>query len=219
MAEDFKHDSLLREVDEDLRQERYTKLWKKYGAYVIGAAVALVLGVAGHQGWQAWDMRTRTEQSDRFVEAVRLSSEGDAAAAEEAFVELAENGGEGYATLARLRAAALRADRGDTAGAAALYREIADDDGVADSFRGLATVLGALHELNTADPVELSARLEPLTAPDSPWRFSALEISALLANRGGDIDRARELFRQIEGDPEAPRGARDRAAEMLAILG
>ena len=33
---------ILREVDEELRRERYQKLWERYGIYVVGAALALV---------------------------------------------------------------------------------------------------------------------------------------------------------------------------------
>ncbi len=40
-------DSLLREIDEDLRHERYAKLWKKYGAFVIAAAVCFVFMMSG----------------------------------------------------------------------------------------------------------------------------------------------------------------------------
>ena len=36
-------DSLFREIEEDLRQEHWAKLWKRYGNYVVGAVIALVL--------------------------------------------------------------------------------------------------------------------------------------------------------------------------------
>ena len=41
---------LFREIDEELRQERFEKLWQNYGKYVIGAAVAVVLSVGGWKG-------------------------------------------------------------------------------------------------------------------------------------------------------------------------
>ncbi|MCH7664263.1 MAG: hypothetical protein IH859_10405 [Chloroflexi bacterium] len=40
---DQTQDSFLREIEEELRQERYAKLWKKYGNYLIAAALAFVL--------------------------------------------------------------------------------------------------------------------------------------------------------------------------------
>jgi len=38
---------VFREVDEELRRDRLMALWKRFGPYLIGAAVALVLVVAG----------------------------------------------------------------------------------------------------------------------------------------------------------------------------
>ena len=50
---DPEQDNLFKEIDEDLRQQKYADLWKKYGKFVIGAAVALVVGVASLKGWEA----------------------------------------------------------------------------------------------------------------------------------------------------------------------
>ena len=43
-------ESIFREVDEELKQERYEKLWREYRWYIIGAAIVVVAAVAG---WQA----------------------------------------------------------------------------------------------------------------------------------------------------------------------
>mgnify|MGYP006945477697 CR=1 FL=1 len=42
---------IFREVDEDLRHERYKRLWDRFGVYVIGLAVVIVLGVSGYKAW------------------------------------------------------------------------------------------------------------------------------------------------------------------------
>ena len=34
---------IFREVDEDLRREQYKKLWERFGSYVIGLAVLIVV--------------------------------------------------------------------------------------------------------------------------------------------------------------------------------
>jgi len=212
-------DSLLREIDEELRQEKYAKLWKKYGNYVVVAAVILVAGVAGYQGWRNWDLKTRMEQGDRFLAALDLRAAGDLPAARKAMADLAGDAGKGYATLARFQEASLMEKGGDAKGAAAAYRALSEDSSVGESFRHLATILGAFLELDQADPGELAGRVAPLTKADSPWRFSALEITGLLAARSSDKTKAREIFTQLSGDTSAPQGVRGRAAEMLAILG
>jgi len=53
----------------------------------------------------------------------------------------------------------------------------------------------------------------------SPWRYSAKELSALLAQKSGNKDKARKLFQEIADDATAPSGIRARAAELTAILG
>lgn len=40
---------IFQEVEEDVRRERYEKLWKKYGNYIIALAVLIVAGVAAFQ--------------------------------------------------------------------------------------------------------------------------------------------------------------------------
>ena len=41
---------LFREVEEDLRREQFSKLWEKYGAWVIGLAVGIVVLTAAFVG-------------------------------------------------------------------------------------------------------------------------------------------------------------------------
>ena len=65
---------------------------------------------------------------------------------------------------------------------------------------------------------EIVKRLEPLTAGDSPWRFSAMELTALAELHGGHSERARALFLTLADDPAAPAGLRGRAAELAATL-
>lgn len=210
-------DGFFREVDEELRREHYAKLWKRYGWYVVAAAVVLVVAVAGYQGWRAYDLKTRTAQGERFAEAMGLTADGQVEAAIGAFSGMAADSG-GYAMLAGFQEAALLARNGDTDAAAAAYRRLVGDSGLNSIYRDLALILGAIHEMDGGDPGELSRRLAPLTADDNPWRHSAKELTAVLAVRSGNRDLARELFAWLAADAVTPRGMRSRAGEMLSAL-
>ena len=50
---------IFQEVDEDLRRDRATALWRKYGIYVLGVAIALVAGTAAWSGWRYYETRQR----------------------------------------------------------------------------------------------------------------------------------------------------------------
>lgn len=216
---DHAQDGLLREIDEELRQEHYAKLWKRYGSYVIAATVVLVVGVAGFQIWRAQDTKARRANSEAYTLAERLIRQGKPDEAAAAFAALAADARSGYALLARFQEAAVRANQDKAQEAAAIYREIAADTSLPQIYRNEAIVLGAFQELDTADPAALEARVTPLSGGDSPWRHSVREITGLIALRSGDRDKARETFRALSQDATAPAAIRNRAGEMLAILG
>ena len=220
MAErDFEQENLFKEIDEDLRQERYAVLWKKYGNYLIGLAALLVVGVGGVQAWESWDLNRRADQSAQFEQARSAAAANRVGDAINSLQGLAENGTAGYALLARFNQAGLLARSGNVAGAVQNYLAIATESGVDQIYRDLALVLATLHELDRGDPPLLIQRLAPLTEAANPWRHTAKEFTALLIRRQGDNGRAGTLFRELADDATAPAGVRARAAEMSAILG
>ncbi len=210
---------IFREVDEDIRRERWLKLWQTYGKYVVGGAVAVVLAVAAQVGWREYQTSQRLSESVRFAAASELLVGGQAELAAQRFAVLADNAGAGYAALARLREAEALAASGDTVGAVAALDRLAADDGAGGALRALAALLALYQLIDDADPVALEQRLAPLMRDDSPWRSSARELSGLLAIRLGETGRAREIFTALTEDATAPTAVRGRAAELLAVLG
>jgi hypothetical protein len=209
---------IFTEVDEDLRRERALKLWNKYGNYVIGAALLIVGGTAANVAWKDYQHRQEEAAAAQYVAAIDQAKSGDAATAGLALAGIARDGKAGYSVLARFEDAALKSRQGDPAGAAAIYRAIADDSTADRALRDAAAVLAGLASSGGADAAESNRQLAGLTAPNSPWRHLAWEIEALAAAKAGKMDEARSLYARIADDPDAPSGARTRAAEMLAAL-
>lgn len=208
---------IFREIEEDLRQEKAERLWRRYGKYVIGGAVAVVLAVAGYGGWQQYRENRQLEDGARFAAAVALVAEDRAEEARALFAALARESAGAYGMLARFHEAALTLDAGDRAGAAAAFRALAGDDAVDRPMRDLAVVLAALAAVDGADGA--MPGIEALAAAGSPWRFTAAELLGLAARRGGRIDEARARFQSIVDDAQAPADMRARASRVLAMLG
>ncbi len=209
---------IFKEVDEDLRRDNLEKLWKKYGFQIMGLAAAVVLGVAGVQGWQAYDLDQRGKLSDRYGAARELAQGGETTAGLDAMIDLSEATGDSYAGLAAFEEARLRVESGDTGGAIALWDRIAEGSGLGPGFKEVATLFSILHQIDSGDPAALRARLQPLAADSQPFRSSARELLALIALGEGDTAAARDLYTKISDDREAPAGLRQRATQMLAAL-
>lgn len=213
-------DNLLREIQEDLRREKLETLWKRYGAWLIGAAVAVVLAVAAFQAWRAWQVSRLETQSEAFMAAEALART-EPGAAVPAFAALSDEDGLGYGLLAGFREAALLAQQGRHEDAVDAYERIAGGDSDA-LYRDLATLQAIALRLDMNNgPAELDGladRLSRLNEDSNPWRFSARELAAALALQRGDAAKARELFASLEADIETPRGIRARASEMLSRI-
>lgn len=216
---DAEQENLFKEIDEDLRQERFAKLWKQYGNYIIGLAVVIVVAVGGFQFWRSWDLKQRAEEGAKFTAALRAADRGRLQEAVDGMAALAKEGDTGYALLADFDQAALLAKNNDSKGAVAQYLKIANDSNVDQMYRDLASLLATLHEIDSGSPAALIDRLAPLTKGTNPWRHSARELTALLTKRAGDTEKAAKLYRELADDPSAPSGIRARAAEMAAIVG
>lgn len=211
-------DSLLREIDDELRQEHYARLWKKYGHYVIGVAVLIVVVVAGYKGWEYYSQQVRLSAGADFVAAQDLAADGKTDEALAAYREIIADSSAGYSLLARFRAAGLQLDKGDRVGALESYEAIAAESDLDRKYRDLAVLLAALIDFDNADDNDLRLRLEPITADDNPWRFLARELSALSYLRSGDRDKGKALLSSLVDDPQTPPGVRARSRERLSML-
>ena len=216
--DDATADLLIREVDEDLRHEQMEQMWKRYGSLVVAAAVALVLSVAGWQAWRTWDVKQRQASSLRYFEATQLADHGKRDQAMLDLARLATDGTKGYRLLADMTRAALDEDKGDFAGASAIYHGVAAAGGIDPVYRNIALLKASYIDLDTVDPATIEKAVAPLTEEASPWRHSAREVMALAALKRGDTAAAAEFFRKLADDVAAPQGVRARAAEMLATL-
>jgi hypothetical protein len=208
---------IFQEVDEEVRRENMQRLWKRYGRYATAVIAVVLLGVFGVIGWQKYSEHRESQRSQAFADAIALMGDPDPAKAKAAFQELAQ-GGDGIAVMARFREAAQQVEAKDEAGAVATYDAIAADGSVAQPFRDAANLVAAMHLVDSAELAEIKRRLDPLTAPASPWRYSAQELIGLSAQRAGDFAQARTIFTLLADDLSTPSALRGRAAEMLAAL-
>ncbi len=213
-----KNDSLLREVEDELRHDQLKKLWTDYGTYLIGAAALLIVGVFVFQQIDARQKAAAEAQGARYEAARRLLLDKKGPEAEAAFADIARSGAAGYASLARLEAAAglVKADK--SAEAVAAYDAIAGDSNVNLVLRDFARMQAASLKLGTADWTELQNRLSGLTDEQSAFRAMARELLGLAAQKSGRNDEARKLFLQVISDAKASQGQKDRVSGYLSAL-
>jgi hypothetical protein len=204
---------IFREVEEDVRRERFEKLWKAYGTYVIAALVLLFAGIGGYQLWQRHDQQEREKISDTLVAAQRISNPQAAASA---FVDLSRTAPKGYSAVARLSEAGAMLMSGQRNEAIDLYKQIASSD--SGPIGSVARLRAAWALAETASRGDLAELLKPLDQPGNAWRENAEEILAYADYRAMDTKSALTRYSLLALDPEAPDALRARAKAMAAFL-
>ena len=209
---------IFQEVQEEYRQQQLADFWKKYRLPIIGGVAALVLGVAGYQGWSYW-YGLKVERSSRELEIASdlLRKPGSEKEAADRLAKLAVEGSGAYSVLAKLQEAALRAQGGDVKAALVLYDSVARSEGSA-LFRDFAVVRAGvfLVELESYDTVQ--KKLGPVANGSGPWATQAKELLAYAAWRSGKADEAKTLYEEVQKAPGVADGSKRRAFEMLALI-
>jgi hypothetical protein len=208
---------IFSEVDEEVRKDAYKQLWQRYGRHALAVVAVLLVAAAAYTGWQEWERRQAQERAQAFADTLDLAASGQEAEAIARFADMAAES-DGYGILAALEEAKLRRRSGDVGGAIEIYDGIAANQEVGRTYRDLATVLSVMLQVDEGDPAALDARLQPLAATGEPYRFLALELSALIALRDGRKEDAQQIYSGLADDATAPQSLRARAAEMASAL-
>lgn len=212
------NDSFFREVNDELRSDRAKELWRRYGAVVVGLAIAVVVATAAWRGYEYWTASKASKSGDQFLAALDLAQQGKNDEALAALDKLEKTGYGQYSVLARMRAATVTADKGDKAAAVKAFDAVAADTAVPEAIRDVAELRSAYLLVDTGSYDDVARRAEPLSADGNPFRHSAREALGLAAWKKGDKADAAKLFNQIANDGGAPANLRQRASMMLGLL-
>jgi hypothetical protein len=196
------------ELEEDIREERLYALWHKYGNYIIGLALAIVIGTVGYTLWNYMKKRAQLQDYAAYSEAINLIDQGKKEEATKAFQSLAQSKG-GYGKLAKLYEAAL------VPNPELLYTQITKENLRDLALGNLAKVLLANRSLNSPTVVQ---EVEPLTAPNNAWAPLSLELLALVDLKKGDGASAVEKYYRILKEPTRTADEEIRASLMLAQI-
>lgn len=209
-------DSLLREVDDELRRDQLEKLWKRYNGVILGAAFLIVASVWGYKFMEGRRIAAAEAAGSEYATALKFDSDKKPDDASKAFAAIAAAGPKGYAALAKLHIAGDDLKAGKKAEALAAYEALANDSSSDDLLKSFAQLQAASVRMGDADFTELQNRLTPLSGDSSPFKISAREMLGIAAYKAGKYDEARKYLEPLLIDPNAARGIQERVKIVMA---
>jgi hypothetical protein len=215
----YETDALLREVDEELRRERLTRLWDQYGTYVVALAALIIAGVGGYKYWQYSTLAAAQSAGSRYQTALTEIADGDSDKARTILADFAKNGPTGYATLANIKLAGEAIEAGKTQDALTHYEKVAGDSNADGIFRDFAILQIAQLKLGGSDWTATKNRLNELTKDDRPWRHAARELLGVAAFKAGNMAEARQYLEPLAGGQQnTPPAIAERARIVMSMV-
>jgi len=211
-------DNFLREVEEELRRERFERIWKEYGTFILAGAALIVIGVLGYKYVENRRIAAAQTTGERYEGAMELVSSKKEDSAEKEFATIVAEGSGGYPELARLQLAGVQLKQGKKAEAVATYDELAKSSNADSLLRDYAALQAAGVRLGEADFTEMQNRLNPLMGDAGPWRYSARELLGVAAFKAGKRDEARTILTPLLVDQKVPPSIAERAQIVLAEI-
>ncbi|MEL6825621.1 MAG: hypothetical protein AAFN91_05175 [Pseudomonadota bacterium] len=207
---------IFEEVEEGLRQDRVSGLWKKYGVFAYIAAALLIGGVALNEYLKAQAIETTKSNALRLESAL---NEVEARNYEAAAAQLVAIIGDDIAP-AKVAAHYLAGVRLDGNGDALAAADVLGDavGAAEDPTEKLALIKSAYLKADTSTRSELEGLLAPLAQDDGPFGALAKELIAAKALQDGDIEFARREFSFLRLAQNVPPGVVTRATQALEAL-
>lgn len=201
----------LDELQEEIRQEKYAKLWKAYGPFVLLGAFLTLAGTGLYLGWKNYQNHGYEAEGTNYQRALDLLKAGKKAEALELFKHL-EMTSSGYGFLAKLRQLALQTDafvRNPSQDQLQLVKqnveEIVKTRETDGALKGLLnTHLSLLMVQTGISSPFIQQGLEQQITPHNPWKGLGIEVIFLQAFQQQDSQRAEALLSTLMASRDVP---------------
>ncbi|ALE04090.1 tetratricopeptide repeat protein [Bartonella ancashensis] len=212
------YDSFVREVNEELRQEKIYTFWKRYGVFIIVALVMFVLTIVAYQIFSHRKLNKENAISDAFMKSIELIEEHHFGEAMQQLENVKASNLGGYPFLARLREASLMSERGDDAQAVKLFDAVASHKKAPLLLQKVAKVRAAYILVDTGTLDDVEKRVKDMANDIDPMRMSAREALGLAAYKAAKMDEAAYYFQKNAEESLLGLGITDRAKVMLELI-
>ncbi len=212
-------DVLMREVDEAVRQDELSSLVDKYGKPLLAVVVIGLAAFAGYLFWDGQREQDLEKESETLISALDQIDAGNFETATTTLQTVADGGTDGAKAAAMMLQGGIAQQQGNTAEAARIFGQLAQDGDTPQTMRDLATIREVAAQYDTMEPAQVIAKLKDMAVPGHAYFGSAAEMVAMAYLEQGKRTEAGNLFAQIAKTDDLPESLRSRSRRMAGLFG
>ncbi len=205
-------ENLIKEINEEIKQDNYKKLWNKYGKYLIGLLIIIIFFVSSGTIYKNYKTNKIEKQSELYFQAIEFIKNEDYAKAEKILNEINNSKDSGYSILSALQIIHLK-NKGKVN--VNIENIILDKNPFFEDYFLLQKFNQNLNEKKNNILID---KIIKISRPGSPWRFTAHELLTAYYIKNNDLNSAIQSLNIITEDNEAPPFMKERALLLLESI-
>ncbi len=206
---------ILRQVDEDLRKEKLSNLFKKYGLYTILTLMVIIGSVIGYQIKVSIDKSNSEKLVEQYIKSINSK---DSNISINGLVEITESSNNYISSLAKLKLSSLYLQNGDKKKNNIILKEIMDNNYYEQVVIDLARYYYLILNINDLSKTEFDDILSNTSLKQSKFEFLFTEIQAIRGLITNDDYNSKQLFEFLISNPNVPLDIKDRANKFIKLV-
>lgn len=211
-------DALLKEVSEDIKNDKMKDLWEQYGLFIIIFIALALTAAVSFETFRNWSKKRDQEISNAYAVAISLQNQGRFDESMKILQNLAGRSGL-YADIAKLQIANVYFEQNKPQEGIKVLKQLVSERGVSRQMKDIAALKLAAYKLdNNAPAQEVESLLKPLTENNNGSYNVARELLAMLYIRDGNMDKAKAEYEMIIASATSSDALKSRAQDMVTII-
>tara|TARA_A100001035_G_C27731080_1_gene476778 strand:+ start:50 stop:682 length:633 start_codon:yes stop_codon:yes gene_type:complete len=205
---------ILRQVDEDLRKERLSNLWKKYGIYAITFVVLIFVVVAGYQIISSSDKAKNEKLLEIYLEAKNSKIVDDKISL---FEELLESKNEYLSGMAELRISSLNIEKGNIDEGLLGLENIKNNKNYDPIIKDLALYLFLIFQIDILSEEKFMNHINKEMIKESKYNYLFKELISIKKLLLGKSLESKNGFKELLNLADTPSHIKVRAKKFIEI--
>ena len=211
-------DALLKEVSEDIKNDKMKDLWEQYGLFIIIFIALALTAAVSFETFRNWSKKRDQEISNAYAVAISLQNQGRFDESMKILQNLAGRSGL-YADIAKLQIANVYFEQNKPQEGIKVLEQLVSERGVSRQMKDIAALKLAAYKLdNNAPAQEIESLLKPLTENNNGSYNVVRELLAMLYIRDGNMDKAKAEYEMIIASATSSDALKSRAQDMVTII-
>ena len=204
---------IIEEINEEVKHDEFMKFLKKHQNVVMTLILLIMVGIFAYSSLKERHRKQTEQVTIALINAMQTSHGGNDLMLDKL---IADAPSEMKPMLSIIKYGQKLETQSETEKNAEELLAICSKYGVDEIWKDLATIIYASYR--TKSPQELIKLLEPLTAANRAFRFSAMELIAMFCAETGDSEKSQEYLQKILDNEEAPKTMKDRIKILAAHM-